>query len=740
MTPTRRCLAVMTTMLVTALAAAAAIAETPGQPDDPDHKLVLVLSGGGARGAAHIGVLKVLEELRVAPDLIVGTSMGSVVGGLYASGWSPDEMAELVATMDWNAVFSDDVPRREKSFRRKQDDRPVLIDLRLHFQGFKPYVPPGLVGGQSLELLMDAIQAQSATATDLDHLNVPFRAVAADLATGQPVVIDDASLATAMRASMSIPGAFAPVELDGRFLVDGGAVANLPVKIAKDLGATAVIAVDISTPIDPSQTWSFLSVSRQVTSLMTEGYRDRDVELLTEQDLLLEPDLDDLAFTDFNRAAEAVELGEVGARARAADLARYAVDDAQWAAFLERQRRRPRSPVVIDRVRVENSSRLGDAVVRRAIPVVPGDELAPDQLAHQLLELHALRTFGIIDFNLDGDGPERELVVRTPPPPHGRGSLQFGFGFSDDFNGNTGYTLSARHQLLPANRRGGEWQNVVQLGTVGLVDSQFYQPLDAAMRWFVEPSAGYRRELADLWFDGTPFVQYEIEGVEARLAGGRVLGKWGELRATTYVGKYRALPRIGNPIFPSDEDRRGGVQLGFRIDTVDQVAFATRGTAMWLLYERSLDALGTQTETDLVHGRIEHSFSFGRNTIRPYLEYGENFEPTGDYINLFKLGGLGRLSGLGDDELLGEKVALARLLGQRRLTGFRLAGINVEIYAGVTLEAGNVYAADEAISSSSLRTAWSGFVGANTPLGPVYVGYGRSASRDRFYLLIGDRF
>ncbi|MGD8440381.1 MAG: patatin-like phospholipase family protein, partial [Holophagae bacterium] len=406
---------------LTVSATVATGAEVPTDSTDASRKVVLILSGGGARGAAHVGVLRVLEELHVAPDMIIGTSMGSIVGGLYAAGWSPDEMEQLLTTMDWNSVFSDDVPRELKSFRRKQDDRPVLIDLRLHFNGLAPYVPPGIIGGQNLELLMDAIQARSTTAVDLDHLNIPFRAVAADLGTGQPVVISHASLATAMRASMSIPGVFAPVELDGQLLVDGGSVANLPVKIAKDLGATSVIAVDIGTPIDPSQSWSFLSVSRQVTSLLTAGYRDRDVELLTDDDLLLEPDLGDLEFTDFTRSVEAVELGEHGARARADDLARFTVGDEQWEAYLARQRRRPRDPVTVDRIRIDNSSHLGDPIVRHALAIRPGDQLDPDDLARNLSELHSLRAFGIINFTLDEDGDQHELVVTAPPPPYGRG-------------------------------------------------------------------------------------------------------------------------------------------------------------------------------------------------------------------------------------------------------------------------------------------------------------------------------
>jgi NTE family protein len=251
---------------------------------------------------------------------------------------------------------------------------------------------------------------------------------------------------------------------------------------------------------------------------------------------------------------------------------------------------------------------------------------------------------------------------------------------------------------------------------------------------------GFQRDLVNLWADGTPVVEYEIEGATARLAAGRVLGRWGELRATAYTGNVRAIPRIGSPIFPTDEERRGGFNLEFAVDTVDQIAFPQRGMEAHARYERSAESLGAESPTDLAAASIGYSISFGRNTITPYLEYGENFEDTLDYLNLFKLGGLGRLSGLGDNELLGEKMALARLLYYRRLTGFQAAGFSVRIYAGASLEAGNVYAREASITTSNLRTAWSLFVGGDTPLGPLFLGYGRSEDRDRFYLMIGDRF
>jgi NTE family protein len=726
-------------MIVVSSAACWAMPAAAVEPAaEEDEKIVLVLSGGGARGTAHVGVLEVLEELQIAPDLIIGTSMGSIVGGLYAAGWSPAEMRTLLAEMDWNRMFSDHVPRNQKSFRRKQDDRPILIKARLHFQGWKPYLPPGILGGQRLELLMDALEAESVAAVDLDQLNIPFRAVAADLNTGEPVVIVDTNLGTAMRASMSIPGAFSPVELDGRRLVDGGTVANLPVVIAKDLGATSVIAVDISTPPDAVESLTdFFSILNQASTLMSQASRDFNLRLLSDDDVLIEPDLGDISFVDFDRSTEAAERGAASVRAMAGELQRFSVDDQAWEAFLDRQRRRPRGPITVDRVRVENSALIDDAIIRRTLSIDPPTTFDAESLLDEIMRLHSLRLFGIMDFEISD---ENELVLTTPPPPHGRASIQFGLGFTDDFQGNTGYTVAVRHQVLPVNRRGGEWQNVLQLGTIGIFESSFYQPLGAAMRWFIEPSAGVRRDLVDVWSGGQPVVEYEIESLEAALAAGRIFGNWGELRTTVYASEYRAEPRIGNPAFPPDEERGGGFQIDFRIDTVDTTAFPRVGTDALASYRHSSSALGAEERTEFAAARIGHSISFGRNTFTPYLEYGENAEPTLNYLDLFKLGGLGRLSGLGDNELLGEKVALARFLAYRRLTGFQVAGLTVDVYFGASLEAGNVYNLEESVTASSLLTSWSLFAGANTPLGPLYLGYGRTEGRGRYYLAVGDHF
>ena len=295
--------------------------------------------------------------------------------------------------------------------------------------------------------------------------------------------------------------------------------------------------------------------------------------------------------------------------------------------------------------------------------------------------------------------------------------------------------------LLAANRRGGEWQSFFQLGTESVAASEFYQPLDVQMRWFAVPSIEYRRRTQELWVAGNAIAEYQLKTTEARLAAGRVIGTWGELRIGAFTSDNSGSPRVGLPLFPSFEEHRGGAELSFRVDARDEVVFPRAGTEVNAVWVRSSTALGSDTDFERVWAAASHAWSMGEYTLVPYLEYGENLEEVESLLDVFALGGIGRLSGLAENELLGEKVALARLLGYRRLWGLDLAGMRVRFYAGVSLEAGNVYDRDASVTWDSLLTGWGVFAGATTPLGPVYLNYGRvEGGRDRVYFAIGERF
>jgi len=276
--------------------------------------VALVLGGGGARGSAHIGVLKALEERDIPIDIIVGTSIGSFVGGLYASGKSAEEIEELFVTADWNSGYRDDLSRSQIPNRRKRqlDSFPIHLDLGLDSTGIK--LPKGFIRGQGMKALVDNMLGTYLEFDSFDQLPIPFRAVAADAETGEEVVLSEGDLATAMQISMSLPGVLRPIERDGRMLVDGGIANNVPVSVAKSLGAEIIIAVDIGSPgATQDDLQSGVTILRQLTSFLTRNNVAYQISLLSERDVLVHPQMDGIGLLSFDKTLEAETAGYTAA-------------------------------------------------------------------------------------------------------------------------------------------------------------------------------------------------------------------------------------------------------------------------------------------------------------------------------------------------------------------------------------------------------------------------------------------
>jgi len=338
-------------------------------------KIGLVLSGGGARGAAHIGVLEVLEEMHIPIDCIVGTSMGSIVGGLYASGMSPAEINEALATIDWEDAFNDNIPREDRSFRRKRDDDLYLIK---HKPGIgddgKIKLPTGFLQGQKIDLIFKELTLPVSDIKNFDQLNIPFRAVATDITTGEMVVLSSGDLAKSMRASMSIPSIFAPMEMDGRLLVDGGVSNNLPVDVARDMGAEIVIVVDISTPLKKrEELTSALSITAQLTGILTRRNTEAQIATLSGKDILIVPDLGDISSSDFNESGKAIPEGKAAAEQHREQLAGLAISQADYANLVLAQPERKTTLPVIEFVKLNNQSRVSDEVIMARLHVKTGE-------------------------------------------------------------------------------------------------------------------------------------------------------------------------------------------------------------------------------------------------------------------------------------------------------------------------------------------------------------------------------
>ncbi|PZN28315.1 MAG: hypothetical protein DIU71_16190, partial [Proteobacteria bacterium] len=522
--PAKRVLKVLALLVVFTCAAAAEAAERP--------RIGLVLSGGGARGAAHVGVLKVLEEMRVPIDAIAGTSMGAVVGGLYASGLSAAQIEELMSSVNWQDAFRDRPPRAELNYRRKQDDRNFLVRYALGVRRDGFVLPRGLVQGQKLEQLLRSATLPVMDVEDFDDLPIPFRAIATDLETGEPVVMSRGDLVVAMRASMSAPPVFAPTPYDGRLLIDGGLVENLPVETAQQMGVDILIAVDVSFPLYArDQLVSPIEVTNQAFAIMIRGRTLEQRRKLGPADVLIEPPLGRLTAVDFARVPQALEAGEEGAYAVSAQLATLSLDQTAYDAYLARREARAveRSPL-IEFVRVDAASseyeRLVTAKMRDLIDM-PLDE---EVIGRKLSELYALDLFESIDYRLVTEEGRSGLELHLRRKSWGPNYIRVGLNLEDDFEGNSRYNAALRFISTEINDLGGEWLTDLQIGDNPRLFSEFYQPLSLSHRYFVAPKLEFEEHSVFLREEEDRIAEYRVREYEAGLDIGREISDWGEVR------------------------------------------------------------------------------------------------------------------------------------------------------------------------------------------------------------------
>ena len=718
------------TILATALAIAAlpvfgGTAETYSGPGVPPARprVGLVLSGGGARGAAHVGVLKVLEELRVPVDIVAGTSMGSIVGGLYATGMPPAEMQKVLETIDWDDAFDDDVPRTELPIRRKEDRSLFLVGLSLGIEKGKISLPSGLVAGQKLNWILRTLTLPSALVDDFDRLPIPFRTVATDAATGHKVVLRRGSVADAIRASMAFPGLFAPVEVGGALLVDGGVAENLPVETAREAGADVLIAVDIGTPAAPKEALGdLLKILSQTTSAAANLNVERSRLALRTTDVFIEPALGDLSFLGFTRAREAIDLGEAAARAAADRLREFSVSEEEWTAWLARTCRLQQSPPRIDRVVVSNTSRVSDEIVRSRVRSVPGPLDLP-VLRADLARLYALQEFDLVDFRIRSEGGLQVLEIVTTDKKWGHTRVRFGLDLRTDFRGDSTFQFDVGIIRTSVNRLGAEWRLTGGIGEREVLVGEFYQPLVASGALFVSPYVGWKTDLLHIGIGDTGvFADYTRRELTGGFDGGIGFGTLGELRVGIQRGYLWADPRTGDAL-PDVRLDRGAVVGGLYLDSRDDINFPRTGAALQVTGRWESPALGADQSFRKLDAFGTAAWSRGKDTLQLMAIGATPLGTTPNYFDYSFLGGFRRLSGYRPGELAGPYAAFGSVTYLREV-GRLPAILGGSFHAGLGLEAGNAWTRGADVSLSDLHPSGIAFVGGNTPLGPVNVGVG----------------
>ena len=700
-------------------------------------RIGLALSGGGARGIAHVGVLKVLEEMRIPISCVTGTSMGAVVGGTFASGRSPEEMQKAVLAADWDTIFRDAPPRKEIAVRRKVDDYKTLFKPEF---GVKDglALPKGVIAGVSIESFFRELATPAFGIGDFNKLPIPYRAMATDIETGESVVIDHGSLAQAMRASMSVPGAIAPVEIDGRLLVDGGIANNLPIDEARKLCGDVIIAVNISTPpLKRDEITSALSVTAQLINFLGKQTVDQQIKSLGPNDVLIAPDLGDISAGTFERAKDAIKIGEDSTRALADKLSRYSVSPEQYAALRSHQVAESKALGTVDAIRVEGLKRTNPAVAEALIESKPGEPLTEDKLGADLRRIYGTGDYESISYRIVGGetGP-RAMLIEPVEKSWGPDYLRFGLGLASDFSGDSQFNALVQYRKTWINRLGAEWTSQLQVGQDTHLSTEFYQPLNEAGKWFVAPSFYIGQQTRSV-FDGEEKVaDYLVSVTQGGLDGGAVLGTWGQLRAGYVMSRVYARVDTGSPVLPSTRETTAGLRAALFVDQVDAAWFPREGYSLLATAYAAMDSLGSETSYNRLQASARGIKSWGPHTFNLGVEGGSSLGSDMPAYEQFSLGGPLRLSAYQLNEFSGRQYAFGRLMYYNRTIPLPdLLGTGV--YVGASAEVARI--SDRVDGLPSPGTVWSSsvFLGADTFVGPLYFGVGVGAGRWSLYLLLG---
>ena len=702
----------------------------------------LVLGGGGARGGAHLGVLEVLEELRIPIDCVAGTSQGALVGGAYAAGVSPADIKELVARTDWNAMFDDSAGRQAVDMRRKElDDRFYSgIELGVSKDGLR--FREGAVSGEKLKLFFNTLVRSDLGDRTIESLTLPLAIIATDIGSGERVVMRSGNLTTAMRASMSVPGLIAPVTRDGRKLVDGGLTDNVPIGEVRALcNPDVVIAVNVGSPLlRTEQVTGVVTVLSQVANLLTEQNVAKSLALLTPNDIYVQPDLGEITATAFASQLAAARIGRAAMLAKSGELQRLAMAPAPYAQWQEHMRfAAPHSPPVIDAVVVAQTRFVSPGTIRRGVGQQEGKPLDSRALERDLVREFSQGDLASLDYSVVAERDKTVLRITPVEKPWGPDYLRFGLNLASDFRSESTYNFRALYRRTWMNSYGAEWLFGAQIGSAQSIATEFYQPLDLRHAFYLRPYGSTSLRKTPLYVGGDRLAVYRVQENKGGIDVGANLGAFGQASVGWVEKRLGAVLDTGPDFLLNLTERLGGPTATLGIDTYDQPFFPTRGVRLEATHfdaqrVRLATGQGSYARTE---ARLGGAVSLGRWTFVGGLEGGTATKGALPLSDAFTLGGPRRLSGFATDQLLGGGYTFGRVEAQYRLN-FASPLYGLTLLGGIVAEAGRM---DKPFTENTLggwQRSIGAYLAANTFLGPVYLGVADAKNgKGRFYLFIG---
>src|SRR5262245_60766198 len=704
-------------------------------PEQKHPKIGLALSGGGARGFAHIGVLQWFEEHRIPVDFIAGTSMGGLVGGLYATGKSPAELRELVGDLDWDTLLRGYPSFRQLSYRRKEDrlniPGPLTLGLR---KGLK--LPVGVNAGMEIGLVFDRLVLPYDDLRNFDQLPIPFRCVATDLVSAQAVVLKDGSLSRSLRATMSIPALFTPVDIDGKILADGGVLNNVPTDVVKEMGAEVVIAVDIGTPLgDKESLNSMFSILSQTTSVGSMDSIRRNLRLA---DLLISPDLEKYTAMSFEESAAIADLGYKGAEQKARLLESFSLSEPEWQEYLARRRARILTEVPAPAfVRIEGAGKTGTRAIKDGLANLDGKPIDPQVLEHQLTTLWGTGRFETLNYGWVRENGNTGLIINAKEKSYGPPFLEIGLLVNNTSTDDAEINLLGRLTFQDVHRARNEWRTDFSLGSRLMIGTEYFRPFGDS-RFFVAPAASYDNQQQNIFDEGNKTAEYRQK--TAKIGGdlGYSLNSKSEMRLGYSVGHFNGKRTIGDPVLPDLSGTQSAATFRWNYFGQNSPQLPTRGlllrgTASWFFKSPGADVGFPQGEVRALYAyRLDEE-----NILHFSAAGGTTFSKAASPFQKFTLGGLFRLGGYGRGEFRGDHYMFGELGYLHRL--YRLPPfLGGSMFAGGWFDIGSAF--DALDSAKSNMSGTSGLL-VETRAGPVFVGGSwAEGGRGKFYIAIGRIF
>jgi NTE family protein len=709
-------------------------AEHAGKQQRP--KIGVALEGGGALGLAHIGVLQWFEDHHIPVDYIAGTSMGGLVAGLYATGKTPQQLAQLVSVQKWDVIIGGQTPYEDLSYRRREDERSFQNSLVVGLKrGLS--LPAGLNAGQQISMLIDHETLPYSQLESFDDLPIPFRCVATELVSGKEQVFSNGSLQQALRATMSIPGVFSPVRDGEKIYVDGGLVGNLPTDVVRKMGADIVIAVHLEVaPANPQDIQSLFSVlGRSIDVVVHES----ELRGLAAADLIVNVDLHEYNSMDYDKSKTIIALGTEAAEEKQRILTPYSLDDAAWREYLEARKDRERHMVPTPQfVEVEGTNPQAARQLEKFLQPVVGKPVNNDQLEQMLTQLTGIGKFDSADYRLASREGQNGLLVTVHEKTYAPPTVNLGFSVDGSESNDVTFTQLTRLTFMDVAGYRSEWRTDTQFGNTYGVESELYRPFNAMTKWFFAPRGDATDTAFKIFRKSNPLADYGIGRADIGMDVGYTFSRFTEIRVGYEVGDYDAQLRLGTPEFFSYAGRVGDTRLHFLTDHRDDPIAPHRGYSLNGTFQWFDTNPGATAAFPLMQARADYFLPVQSGaSIFAVGEGGTSFGSTHIGVPQFYLGGPGRLSAYGTNELFGNQYYDFRMGYLHDLVTLP-PFVGSTVYAIGAYEFGKMYGAP---NESGFPNDFAAGVLAETVVGPLFLGGSiGDTGHDKWFFQLGHVF